>query len=535
MYSLFIKELKQSNIFTNRGIKLILSLISSLILLSLFIVVEVLFYIAIYDKVDVYTGFNKTLFLFIEFIIFIIGLITSTIFFQRSLYKKEKDRVLLGLSPITNHDIIFAKSSVIFLRLFIYSLSTFYLFGIVYGIKSQQDGLFYVLMFFGTIFFSVIILFFGSILSIPCNEIRWFLKKYKILSFCIVFCLMVLVALLYSGFLNLFVNLIRNNDLGSIFTIDNVELLNSIAKYLYPTTNIINFTLLLDPNINILVISILSIAGGVFSYMLLNRYINFYYKNRVFNSSHKISSTFSFKITSVYKSLIKKEIHLALNNNEGVFSFISLIIMQPLFVYSVVNAINLIFETGNLTYISTLFPSLYIGIDTLIILLFLTIINSSSSVSLKREKNTLSIMKNIPVSYFKQILIKIIVPSVISFISYFIGLSLLICFSQIDLWMYFYLIFIGLSLIIILNLLSLLNELRYYKNSSFTSVLISFVYPILMSGIGFVMTLLVSAYYQVHMFYCMIVLFNLIILFFILFKFKTRVTKLFIAYEGVKL
>ena len=535
IYSLFIKELKQISMFSNKGIKLILSLVSSLLLLSLFIVLEVLFYIAIYDKVDVYTGFNHTLFLFIEFIVFIIGLVTSTIFFQKSLYKNEKDRVLLGLSPVSNHDIIFAKSSVIFLRLFIYSLSTFYLFAIIYGIKSEQDGLFYVLMFFGTIFFTIIILFFGSLISIPCNEVMWFLKRYKILSFCIIFCLMILLALLYSGILNLFVNLIRNNDLGSIFTIDNIELLNGIAKYLYPTTNIVNFCLIQDPSVNILVLIVLSLGGGVFGYIILNRYLDFYYKSRIFKPTHKNNSTFSLKITSVYKSLIKKEIHLALNNNDGVFSFISLIIMQPLLVYSVVSAINLIFDTGNLTYISTLFPSLYIGIDTLIILLFLTIINSSSSISLRKEKDTLSIMKNIPVSYFKQILIKIIVPSIISFISFFVGITLLVSFSQIDLWMYFYLIFVGITLIIILNLLSLLNELRYYKSSSFTSVLISFVYPILMSGISFVMTLLVSAYYQVHMFYCMIVLFNFIILGFILFKFKSRITRLFIAYEGVKL
>ena len=144
-------------------------------------------------------------------------------------------------------------------------------------------------------------------------------------------------------------------------------------------------------------------------------------------------------------------------------------------------------------------------------------------------------MKNITVSYFKQIIIKIIVPSVITFISYFLGITLLVSFLQIDIWMYFYLIFVGIGLIITLNLLSLLNELRYYKNSNFTSILLSFVFPILTSSIGFVMTLTVDAYYQVHMFYCAMVLLNLLILVFVLFKFKSRVTKLFINFEGFKI
>ena len=502
IYSLFLKEIRQTTLFSKKGIKLLLSIISSIILLSLFILLEVYFYSAIFEKVDVYTNFNTTLFIFIEFAIFITGIITSTLFFQKSLYKNQKDRFILGLAPVSNHDIIFAKSSVIFLRLLVFSFSSFYVFALTYGYKSQQDNLFYVLAFFGTLFFALLILFIGSIISIPCNEAMWYLKKYKIISFCIVFCLMILVSLVYTYILQLFVNLIRNNDIGSIFTIDSIEFLNSIGKYLYPTTLIINFSLLSDPNLNILIIVLLIVGFGVISYLLLNRYLNFYYKNRIFNPTSKKVNNISFKITTTYRSLIKKEVLLALNN---------------------------------ITYISTLFPSLYIAVDTLLILLFLTIINSSSSISLKKEKDTLIIMKNIPVSYFKQIIIKIIVPSVITFVSYFLGITLLVSFLQIDIWMYFYLIFVGIGLIITLNILSLLNELRYYKNSNFTSILLSFVFPILTSSIGFVMTLTVDTYYQVHMFYCAMVLLNLLILVFILFKFKSRVTKLFINYEGIKL
>ena len=535
IYSLFLKEIRQTTLFSKKGIKLLLSIMSSIILLSLFILLEVYFYSAIFEKVDVYKNFNTTLFIFIEFAIFIIGIVTSTLFFQKSLYKNQKDRFILGLAPVSNHDIIFAKSSVIFLRLLVFSFSSFYVFALTYGYKSQQDNLFYVLSFFGTLFFTLLILFIGSIISIPCNEAMWYLKKYKIISFCIVFCLMILVSLVYTYILQLFVNLIRNNDIGSIFTIDSIEFLNYIGKYLYPTTLIINFSLLSNPNLDILIIVLLILGFGVISYLLLNRYLNFYYKNRIYSPTSKKVNNISFKITTTNRSLINKEVLLALNNNEGVFSFISLIVMQPFFVFSVVSAINLIFDTGNLTYISTLFPSLYIAVDTLLILLFLTIINSSSSLSLKKEKDTLIIMKNIPVSYFKQIIIKIIVPSVITFISYFLGITLLVSFLQIDIWMYFYLIFVGIGLIITLNILSLLNELRYYKNSNFTSILLSFVFPIVTSSIGFVMTLTVDAYYQVHMFYCAMVLLNLLILVFILFKFKSRVTKLFINFEGFKI
>ena len=120
IYSLFLKEIRQTTLFSKKGIKLLLSIMSSIILLFLFILLEVYFYSAIFEKVDVYTNFNTTLFIFIEFAIFITGIITSTLFFQKSLYKNQKDRFILGLAPVSNHDIIFAKSSVIFLRLLVF-------------------------------------------------------------------------------------------------------------------------------------------------------------------------------------------------------------------------------------------------------------------------------------------------------------------------------------------------------------------------------------------------------------------------------
>ena len=62
---LFLKEFKESSFLAKKGMKKIFTLLSSLVLLALFITLEVLLYINIFDKVNVYTDFNDALFIII--------------------------------------------------------------------------------------------------------------------------------------------------------------------------------------------------------------------------------------------------------------------------------------------------------------------------------------------------------------------------------------------------------------------------------------------------------------------------------------
>lgn len=72
----------------------------------------------------------------------------------------------------------------------------------------------------------------GTILLIPFNEIKKFINRFKIFSFILMIIVLIGLAFLYGAFLNLFVNLIRNDDIGSLFTTDRVELLK-ISLHIY--------------------------------------------------------------------------------------------------------------------------------------------------------------------------------------------------------------------------------------------------------------------------------------------------------------
>ena len=529
---LFIKEFKQTSFLAKKGVKKIFNLISSLLLLALFIVLEVVLYINIFDKVNVYTGFNDALFIIISFALFIAGIFSLVPITYNAFFKNSKERIILGTSPASTFDIIFAKALNIFFKSLLFTFSTIFALSVAYGVKSEADFLFFVLMFFNSIAIAILLETFAFILVIPFREIRKVISRFKIVSFIVMMIFLIALALLYGFILNLFVNLIRNDDIGSLFTTDNVELMKNVSNYLWPVSSAINLAKVNEVNLNFVIILSFIIFTGTIAIFAFNRYLTNYYQGaNVFNKRKK-HHIFSVKLTSIEGALIRKEFNLALSNSDGIFSYISLIILEPFLVFSVISAVNLIFNTGNLNYISTLFPAIFLTVDVILIMLFIAIINTTSSMSLTKEKNTLIIMKTLPVSYFKQLLIKISVPTILSFISYLVTILALVIFNEISYIDFAFLILVGALSILLLNLISLYNDLKSKSKSSLMTVLISFIFPLFAVGVGVLLSLLVEAEFETLVFFASIIVLEILVILFFVVKVKSRVTKLFMKYEG---
>ena len=531
---LILKEFKQNSFLNKKGIiSKIVSLFSSLVLLALFITLEVLLYINVFDKLNVYTSLNDSLFIVISFILFMFGVFSAVAFLYSTFFKNAKEKIILGTSPASPYDIILAKSISVYFKLLVYIFSTIFALSIAYGLKSEVDFLFYVLMFFASLVLAFLCETIGTILLIPFNEIKKFINRFKIFSFILMIIVLIGLALLYGAFLNLFVNLIRNDDIGSLFTTDRVELLKNISTYLYPIFNCIDFAKCNEMNVHFTIVLAIMIFTFVIAMFAFKKYLSSYYSGAIDKKVSKNKSTYSIKLTSINGALIRKELSLALSNNDGIFSYISLIILEPFVVFSVISAVNLIFSTGNLNYISTLFPSIFLTVDVLLILLFLSVINTTSSISLIKEKNTLLVMKTIPVSYFKQLLFKAMVPSIISSCSYLLTLVLLVSFGEVTWIDFLFLIVVGLLSIVLLNTFNLFNDLKSKSASSFLSMLISYVFPVVAVVLGAVLSLLVDGtILETSIFFVSIIALEIIVLLCFIVKIKSRVTNLFIRYEG---
>ena len=530
---LLLKEIKTNSFLAKKGIiKKIIALVSSLILLALFVSLEVILYINIFDKINVYSGLNDALFIIISFVLFIFGVISSVNLFYGAFFKNTKEKIILGVTPSSTYDVIFAKSINIYFKLLIFVFSTIFALSVAYGVKGEREFLFHVLMFFSCLGIAFLCETLGMILVLPFGELRKLISRFKVASFIFMLLFLLVAAFLYGAILNLFVNLIRNDDIGSLFTTERVELLRNISSYLYPINSFVEFSKLNEMNVNFIIILAFVVFAFVLGIFLLNHYLTSFYQGKLDKNLRKSNSTFSIKLTSINGALIQKELSLALSNSDGIFSYISLIILQPFLVFSVISAVNLIFSTGNLNYISSLFPSIFLTVDTILIMLFLSVINTTTSMSLIKEQSTLVLMKTMPVSYFKQLLIKVAVPSLISLFSYLVTLIILVSFGEVSWIEFLFLLLVGTLSIALLNIFSLFNDLKSKSASSFLSLLIGFVFPLVSVALGMALSLLVDPEFEVYVFFSSIILLELILLSFFLINIKRRVTNLFMKYEG---
>ena len=165
-------------------------------------------------------------------------------------------------------------------------------------------------------------------------------------------------------------------------------------------------------------------------------------------------------------------------------------------------------------------------------MLFLSVINTTTSMSLIKEQSTLILMKTMPVSYFKQLLIKVLVPSLISLFSYLVTLIILVSFGELSWIEFLFLILVGALSIALLNIFSLFNDLKSKSASSFVSLLIGFVFPLISVALGMGLSLLVDPEFEVYVFFGSIIFLELALLSFFLINIKRRVTNLFMKYEG---
>ncbi len=532
---LILKEFQTNSLFKTHGIKRVISIISSIVLLAFFICLEILIYSLIYNKINVYADLNDSFFIVLIFAITILGILGYVPITQKTFFNSESERLIYSTLPLTSYDIILSKGVNLYTKLLIFNLSTSYVFGATYAYIRSSNFTFYIIFFFMMLLLTFLMEGVAFLLVIPFNEFKKLLSKYKILSFIIMIALLLFLVISYSLILNAFINLVRDASLDNLFTASNIEFLNYIAKYLLPISSMTYFSRTLDMSVNFLGSFLIPLFIFSIGTIILNLYIKKYFNSSLAQFNNKKVKSLTYKFTNETNALIRKEIHLALNKNDGIFSYISLIIAEPFLVFSVVSSVNLIFNTGNLNYVLTLFPSIYLTLDTLLILLFLSIINLNSSMSIAKEKNTLLIMKTLPVSYFKQFLIKLSVPSILSFISYLIGLILLVSFKEISVINFFMMILIGASSIISLNISSLYTDLRGKKENNFLVTFIGFIFPIITVGVGTVTIVFIDNEFSELIFFSIILLIQILYMVSLLINIKKRISKLFLRFEGVNL
>ena len=471
--------------------KKILSLVFTALMLAVFIAIEVFLFTMIIEKVKTYKGaapLYLTLFLFIiSCIMIILNVITA-----HKLFFNEKDIEQLTRYPITNDQIILSKLVFMIGTHFVTCLMFTYPIFLAYGQILGRAPMYY----FITLFYPLLsFLFEGGIalmLVYPYKMALDYLKKHILVQFIVALVFMFVASFAYSRVLNLFMEIVINNNLNMLFTTEAINSLSTTVKYFVP----INFLIDVFLGNSGRFFQYVCISLGVFIIGLSISIFAFNYFRNISIANNTKERTTELKVESIKKTLIKKELTILFKDSNNIFSFAGLLIVQPFLLYLVVSALNGVFSSGTFAYYLVALPHFIPVLDIVLIMLFTVIINSGANNYISAEKRTMRIMKTIPISVFTQIFIKVSVPFLTSCASLLVSTIILWATKTISFQTFAFGTLITIVLLFVFELVSLWEELSIKFNkpkSSFLSGVYSYLLPLAFLGVSLVLT-----YYEVN-------------------------------------
>lgn len=468
--------------------KRILTFILLIIFIGCFVGIEVFLFIMILRKISEY---DKAPLAFMSLFLFIISLllIIFNLLNALKLFFDEKDIEQLSVHPVSNSAIIFSKLVFLFITHYVISFIFIYPLFVAYGVMMAKNIAFYYL----GLFYPLLAFFFemgiALILVYPAFLLKKYFKKHLLIKFIITLILMFMACYFYAKVLNIFIEMLAGNGLDNLFTVSSINKFINFRKYQIPLKFLTDLFIEKKGRsfISYLMISgIIFILGLTITIISYNNVRNISINNKIKNNEKPL------KIVPETTALIKKEIILLTKNADYTLSFTGLLIIQPFLAYLVIKALNTIFTSGMFAYYISVVPSFIPLLDVLILMLFTVIIHQGANQYISMEKKTIKLMKTLPVKANKQLLIKILIPYLLSVISLFITILVLLISKTINLKVFLYGFILVILLLSITTIISLKEELSIRNNhprstflSSFYAYFLPIVYFLLTAFLSF--------------------------------------------------
>ena len=125
-------------------------------------------------------------------------------------------------------------------------------------------------------------------------------------------------------------------------------------------------------------------------------------------------------------------------------------------------------------------------------MMFTLIISSGANQYIQMEKKTIKIIKTIPISPVRQLLIKMLIPCILSFVSLVITLLVLLISGEISFMTFIFAFLLTTVILVIFNIISLKEELHIRHNiprKTTLSSLYSYLLPFLYIGVAVILAI----------------------------------------------
>ena len=477
MLNLLIKDFRLMFSRGRGGAKGFLRALLTAFFLLCFVAIEIVLFSLILSQIKNFNNAPRA-FIMLFLLVLSVFMTISGVFQAKKLFFNEQDIAQLTNHPVDNSKLILSKLIFLFVLQYVTSFLFEYPVFVAYGLMHNKSPWFYYISIFYPLLASIFEIGVALLLVYPVRMFLQYLKRHIVLEFCLAVGLIFALVYPYSLVLNTFTDLVANNEISLLFTEESMQTMTWISEHAVPINFLVDMFI---SNNDGKLYSYLAISLGVF---ILGLAITIYTFHRVRNMTVNTTVNpreFKYKLHSQTYGLVKKEIALLTKNPDYIFSFTGLLLAQPFLVYLIVRAMNDIFTTGTFLYYTQLFPNFVALVDVFLVMMITLIINSGANQYISMEERTIKNLKTIPVSYKRQLTLKLFIP---------FGLSVLfLAISQIALWIggvvtgitglfSFVLSTVALLMFDIISLREELNIRHGKPRSTYLSSLFSYVLPL---------------------------------------------------------
>lgn len=378
---------------------------------ALFLLLEVFLFTAVMKKVDAFDGVPECI--FTAFLLLaLVGMIISGLWHAEQLFFRARDMWLVKILPVPMYKIVLSKLTVFFTEEWLMTFLFSYPLFIAYGLVGGMPGWFYALALLYPFCSFLLETGFVLLFITPLHVLIQFFKRHRIVYAAAVILIMLVLSVVYYILLSLFIQISTNNQ-EALFATRNLDLLRMLFNKAIPLiwlvrafveSNWQNFGLFVAFSLGLLVIDSLVFVGA-------------YSPSLRFQTPEKAKKRLpKYRKIPLTLTLIQKELAL-LVHSDRLFSFIALLLVQPFLLSLVVNAMNRIFVSGMFLYFTVYLPQFIPMTAILMVLLFTMSINQSSNRYFPEEESMAEYLKTLPITYRKQIGIKLAIPYVCSLLS----------------------------------------------------------------------------------------------------------------------
>lgn len=476
MITLLIKDFKLMFRGTESRAKGVLRGLLTFLFSVFFIGVEIFLFSAILSKIASFSG-ARIAFVRLFLILLSVFLTVSAIFRAKKLFFNEQDIAQLANHPVENSKMILSK--MIFLILIHYGSALIFEYPvfIAYGMATGKTLWFYYRAIFYPLAASLFEIGIALLLVYPVRMLLEYLKKHVVLEFLLAVAVIFSLAYPYSRLLNVFVELVTNNELTTLFSEESIALINAIGENALPL-NLLSEVFFLNQVRSIL--PYLAIAGGILIFGLALTVFNFHRVRNLAVAANPPRRQHVYRKRSLLSGLIRKELILLTKNPDYIFSFSGLLFVQPFLLYLIVKAMNAIFSSGTFLYYTTLFPNFVSLVDVFLVIMVTVIINAGANSYITMEERTIKNLKTIPVSHRTQLMIKMLIPYILSAVFLLLSVLVLLLAGVMTPLTAAASLLLSLVVLFVFDVVSMREELhiRHGKpRSTFRSSLVSYVLP----------------------------------------------------------